>query len=227
MHALSLEFKTGHLYLAIDGAEWMFDTGSPTSFGAVSSIVLDGEAFKIPSSYMGMDAEKLSGFANHPTCGLIGSDIINRFDVRIDVDTGEMILSLDELSVDGAVIPLDQFMGIPLMEVEIGKAMYWMFFDTGAQVSYFQHGSLQSFPAAGGITDFYPGYGQFDTETHMLEAKIGEQAMTLRFGNLPKMLAAGLVMGGAKGIVGNAILQGRVIGYFPRRGQIILGEKSS
>ena len=93
MQTLSLKFETGHLYLAIDGVEWMFDTGSPTSFGAVDSIVLDGEAFKIPSSYMGMDAEKLSGFANHPTCGLIGSDVINRFDVRLDVDSGEMILS--------------------------------------------------------------------------------------------------------------------------------------
>ena len=226
MQTFSLKFETGHLYLAIDDVEWMFDTGSPTSFGAIDSIVLDGQVFKIPSSYMGMDAEKLSGFANHPTCGLIGSDVINRFDVRIDVDSGEMILSLDDLSVEGAVIPLDQFMGIPLIEVEIGEVVYRMFFDTGAQVSYFQHGSLQSFPAAGGITDFYPGYGQFETETHMLEAKIGEQAMTLRCGDLPKMLAAGLVMGGAKGIVGNAILPGRVIGYFPRRGQLVLGDKS-
>ena len=227
MQKISLKFETGHLYIKLDGVDWMFDTGFPTSFGAVDSVMLAGEVIKIPSSYMGMDAETLSGFADHLTCGLLGSDVINRFDVRLDVDSGEMILSLDDLSVEGSVVPLDQFMGIPLMEVEIGESMYRMFFDTGAQVSYFQHGSLHSFPAAGDITDFYPGYGQFDTATHMLEAKIGGLTMTLRCGDLPKMLAAGLVMGGAKGIVGNAILPGRVIGYFPRRGKLVLGDSSS
>ena len=227
MQSLSLKFETGHLYLILDGVEWMFDTGSPTSFGAVDELVLDGEAFTIPTSYMGMDAAQLSDFAGHPTVGLLGSDVINRFDIRIDIDSGELVFSLDEFPLEGTVIPLKQFMGIPLLEVEIGGSTYRMFFDTGAQVSYFQNGSLQSFPAAGAISDFYPGYGQFDTETHMLDLKIGGQAMTLRCGDLPKMLAAGLVMGGAKGIVGNTILPGRVAGYFPRRGQLVLGHKSS
>ena len=227
MQSLSLKFETGHLYLILDGVEWMFDTGSPTSFGAVEKLVLDGEAFTIPTSYMGMDAAQLSDFAGHPTVGLLGSDVINRFDIRMDIDSGEVVFSLDDPSVEGTAIPLKQFMGIPLLEVEIGGSTYRMFFDTGAQVSYFQHGSLQSFPAAGAISDFYPGYGQFDTETHMLDLEIGGQAMTLRCGGLPKMLAAGLVMGGAKGIVGNAILPGRVAGYFPRRGQLVLGHKSS
>ena len=97
-----------------------------------------------------------------------------------------------------------------------------MFFDTGAQVSYFQHRSLSSFPPAGSLSDFYRVYGQFETETHQVEASIGGQAMLLRFGSLPKMLAAGLVMGGAKGIIGNEILPGQVTGYFPRRKQLVL-----
>ena len=146
-----------------------------------------------------------------------------QFDVQIDIDRGEIHFSKEELFVEGTTISLDQFMGIPLLDAEIGGETYRMFFDTGAQVSYFQHRSLSSFPAADSLSDFYPGYGQFETETHMLDAQIGAQAMTLRCGSLPKMLAAGLVMGGAKGIIGNEILPGRVAGYFPRRGQLVLG----
>ena len=227
MQSFPLKFETGHLYFMLGGDAWMFDTGSPTSFGAVDAISIEGEEFKIPSAYMGMDAVQLSGFAHHPTCGLLGGDIINQFDVRIAVDLGEIQFSKEELSAGGAMIRLDQFMGIPLLDVAIGGKSYRMFFDTGAQVSYFQHHSLSSYPSAGSLPDFYPGYGQFETSTHHLEAQIGGQAIRLRCGDLPKMLAAGLVMGGAKGIVGNEILPGRVAGYFPRRGQLMLGEKLS
>ena len=41
-----------------------------------------------------------------------------------------------------------------------------MFFDTGAQISYLQDDVLDTFPSAGPVTDFYPGVGQFQTETH-------------------------------------------------------------
>ena len=147
--------------------------------------------------------------------------------MQIDIDAGAIHFSKSELSVEGTKISLNQFMGIPLLDARIEGETYRMFFDTGAQVSYFQHRSLNSFPPAGSLRDFYPGYGQFETTTHTLEAQIGEQAITLRCGDLPKMLAAGLVMGGAKGIVGNEILPGRGAGYFPRRGQLVLGVKSS
>ena len=186
------------------------------------TVTLGGEKFKIPASYMGTDAAQLSDFADHPTCGLLGADVLNQFDVLIDIDQHQITFSKEEMSLEGTSLTLDAFMGIPLLDAEIAGACYRMFFDTGAQVSYFQHRSLSSFPPAGSLSDFYPGYGQFETETHQVEASIGGQAMLLRFGSLPKMLAAGLVMGGAKGIIGNEILPGQVTGYFPRRKQLVL-----
>jgi hypothetical protein len=157
-----------------------------------------------------------------PTCGLLGADTINAFDVLIDIEKQEITFSKEELTFEGTSLGLEHFMGIPLLDAEIGGESYRMFFDTGAQVSYFQHRSLKSFPPVGSLTDFYPGYGEFVTETHQVEVRLGGQMMTLRCGGLPKMLAAGLMMGGAKGIIGNQILPGRVAGYFPRRKQLVL-----
>ncbi|MDG2409225.1 MAG: hypothetical protein P8M53_09490 [Pirellulales bacterium] len=222
MPGFPLKFETGHLYVTLDDREWMFDTGSPSSFGTTGALSIDGKELKIPAAYMGMDAEQLSEFADHPTSGLLGADVLNQFDVLIDIEQHRITFSKDEISFEGTSLALDAFMGIPLLDAQIGGATYRMFFDTGAQVSYFQHRSLSSFPPAGLLRDFYPGYGQFEAETYQVEATIGGQTMLLRCGGLPKMLAAGLVMGGAKGIIGNEILPGRVTGYFPRRKQLIL-----
>jgi len=217
-----LKCETGHLYVTLDGNEWLFDTGSPKSFGTVESLHIEENEYSIPDSYMGLDAAGLSTFAEHPVCGLLGADIINEFYVVIDVEKKEVSFSADEITLEGSTLEVDEFMGIPLIDAEMAGKSYRMFFDTGAQVSYFQHSSLDGFPSAGPVTDFYPGYGQFDTETHLVEARIGEHTQTLRCGSLPKMLGAALMMGGAKGIIGNEIVQRHTVGYFPKSKKLVL-----
>jgi len=217
-----LKFDSSHLYVVLDGNEWLFDTGSPKSFGTVESLQVEGKEYSIPDSYMGLDAAELSTFSEHPVCGLLGADIINESYVVIDVDKNEVSFSADEITLEGSTLEVDEFMGIPLIDAEIAGNSYRMFFDTGAQVSYFQHSSLDSFPSAGPVTDFYPGYGQFNTETHLVEACIGGHPQTLRCGSLPKMLGAALMMGGAKGIIGNEILQRHTVGYFPKSKKLVL-----
>ena len=90
--------------------------------------------------------------------------------------------------------------------------------DTGAQISYFQDDSLTDFPSAGSVTDFYPGVGQFQTDTHQVAVSLGGVAFTLRCGTLPGSLGEDLMkIAGIDGIVGNQILCNRIVGYFPRR----------
>jgi len=48
-------------------------------------------------------------------------------------------------------------MGIPIVTARIADRDYRMFFDTGAQFSYFQEDSLSNFPYAGSVTDFIQG----------------------------------------------------------------------
>lgn len=97
-----------------------------------------------------------------------------------------------------------------------------MFFDTGAQISYFQEDTITDFPSAGTVTDFYPGVGQFQTDTHQVQVGLGESAFTLRCGTLPGLLGATLMMADTSGIIGNQIMENRVIGYFPRRNVLCL-----
>jgi hypothetical protein len=135
-----------------------------------------------------------------------------------------LAVSTAELSLSGETVRLDEFMGIPIVTARVGSSDYRMFFDTGAQISYFQDESIADFPAAGSVTDFYPGIGQFQTDTHQVEVSLGGVAFTLRCGTLPGLLGATLMMADTEGIVGNQILCNRNVGYFPRRRELVFCE---
>jgi hypothetical protein len=71
------------------------------------------------------------------------------------------------------------------------------------------------------MTDYYPGFGQFQTDTHNVEFLIGGNSFFLRCGRLPDLLGMTLMMADTEGIIGNQIIQERVVGYFPRRKALV------
>jgi len=222
MTTLPLIFNHGHLFVKLEGNLWLFDTGAPASFGALRSLTMAGEKFSIGTNYLGLTAEKLSEFVGVPCVGLLGTDVLGRFDHLLDTTGGRLTVSSADLSHTGQTVRLDEFMGIPIVTARVNSRDYRMFFDTGAQISYFQEETLAEFPSAGSITDFYPGVGQFETDTHEVPIAFGGVAFTLRCGSLPGLLGATLMMADTQGIVGNQVLTDRIIGFFPRRGALCL-----
>ncbi len=217
-----LRLLSGHLFIEIDGGLWLLDTGAPSSFGAPGKVALAGEQSDVASSYLGLDAATLTGFVGIECAGLVGADLLNRFDLLIDVPGGVVTLSTGELPHGGARLEMREFMGIPLVSARIGGTDHPMVLDTGAQISYFQDDSVASYPDAGAMTDFFPGFGEFQTDTHLVEFTVGGLPFTLRCGRLPGLLGVTLMMTGARGIIGNAVFTDRVVGYFPRRGALCL-----
>ena len=216
-----LHFRGGHLFLETAQQLWLFDTGAPTSFGSQPEVSLGGETFSLTDSYMGMTASTLSQFVSVECTGLLGGDILSQFDFALDASNSAVEISSGILEHSGRSVPIDEFMGIPIVAARIENADHQMFFDTGAQISYFQHDSITDYPDAGAINDFYPGFGKFQTDTHNVDIALGETKFTLRCGILPDLLAATLMMAGTTGIIGNQVITGRVIGYFPRRKMIV------
>jgi hypothetical protein len=217
-----LQFRNGHVFVVLDGELWLLDTGAPTSFGARSSISAGGKEFGVDSSYLGLTPATLSHYLGVSCVGLLGADILGRFDHIFDVPGGRLTVASDELRHRGTVVNFDQVMGVPIVTTRINLVSYRMFFDTGAQISFFQDDSLGEFPCAGRVTDFYPGRGPFETDTHMVPVSLGGVAFTLRCGTLPGLLGTALMMAGTQGIIGNAILVDRTVGYFPRRRTLVL-----
>ena len=222
MEQLPLQLRDEHLFLEAAGSLWLLDTGAPTSFGSVPALALAGELVRFPNSYLGLNVAALSEFVGVQCAGLLGADVLERFDFLFDVPNSTATISTGQLDHVGARAALDEFMGIPIVSVGIRGIDYRMFLDTGAQISYFQHESLASFPAAGRVTDFYPGFGRFETETCNVDITLAGVEFTLRCGALPGLLGATLMMAQTEGIIGNVVFRDRLVGYFPRRRLLVL-----
>lgn len=149
MTTLPLIFNHGHLFVKPAGHLWLFDTGAPTSFGAAERLLIADEQFSLSSSYFGLTASTLSQYVGVECSGLLGADVLGRFVHILDSTGGKLTVSTDELSHDGQRIHLDEFMGIPIVTASVGGSDYRIFFDTGAQISYFQEDSLADFRRRG------------------------------------------------------------------------------
>ncbi len=222
MTTLQLQFRDGHVFVVLDGKLWLLDTGAATSFGIPDELSIAGEQFRLGASYLGLTAAALSQLVGVPCVGLLGADVLGRFDHVFDTAGGTLTISTSELSHSGKSVHLAEFMGIPIVTAQIDGADHRMFFDTGAQISYLQDNSLANWPSAGSVTDFYPSVGQFETDTYEVQVSLGGVAFTLRCGALPDLLGATLMMADTVGIIGNAILSNRSVGYFPRRRALVL-----
>ena len=222
MLTLPLTLQDGHLFVELDGEFWLIDTGAPTSFGKSNLLSLDGEQFSLGSTYQGLTHETLTSFVGVPCAGLLGTDVLGNFDHLFDTITGTLSISTSQFAHSGRNVDLSEFMGIPVLDVQIAGKPYRMFLDTGAQISYFQDDSFANFPSAGSLIDFYPGVGQFETETRQIDVSLGGVGFTLRCGILPSLLGATLMMAKIDGIIGNQILGHRIVGYFPRRRVLVL-----
>ncbi|HLS48272.1 MAG TPA: hypothetical protein VK012_07110 [Gemmatimonadales bacterium] len=217
-----IQFRDGHLFLDLDGRLWLVDTGAPTSFGAGAAPEILGQSFEVGSGYGGLDAAELSRLVGVECAGLLGADVLNEHDFIFDPVAGTATLSRNELAHAGTALPLEEFMGIPILGVQVQDEACRTFFDTGAQISYLRADLLAGFPEVGRVRDFYPGFGEFETETHSVTIGLGGTDHTLRCGSLPQLLSMTLSLASTAGIIGNELLKERVTGYFPRRRQLVI-----
>ena len=223
-----LKFVKQHLFVSINGNDWLIDTGAPSSFGDIQELEIHGKQFSISDDYSGLTATKLSEHLDHQTIGLIGTDILNTFNILFDVAGKKISFTLEKIKLNGEELPITQVMGIPIVTAVISGAEKAMFLDTGAQISYLQNEALSTYPAAGTMEDFYPGIGAFQTDTYLVDVNLGNQELNLRCGILPELLGMTLMMAGTEGIIGNELFIDRLVGYFPQDKCIILaGKKDS
>ena len=89
--------------------------------------------------------------------GLLGADVLGRFDFVFDMPSGHVDLSKEHVDFGGHLVELETLMGVPIVTVRVGSRHLRMFLDTGAQISYLETEALSTFPTAGTISDFYPG----------------------------------------------------------------------
>jgi hypothetical protein len=222
MTTLALEMLAGHPFITLDGRRWLFDTGSPVSFGSIAHLTIGEHTAAIAPNYVGCTAETIARHTGIACAGLLGGDVINRFDWILDARAGRISATSDAPEHVGERHQLYDVLGVPLIDAHVRGQPRCMIFDTGAQYAYAEKDMLDGLPIIGRQTDFLPGMGTFDVDLRQVPVQIGSMAFTLECGSLPGMFAMALMLTGAAGIVGSAALLHATIAYAPRRGALFL-----
>ncbi|MGI9042780.1 MAG: hypothetical protein ACR2GK_01500, partial [Gemmatimonadaceae bacterium] len=85
--------------------------------------------------------------------------------------------------------------------------------DSGASISYVPAALVEGLTPVGRRKDFYPGFGEFETDVWRVRAEIGGRRLTIKAGVLPPTLQMmfGLLLGPDGWIVGSDFFRNRAV----------------
>ena len=195
----------GHIVVNVEGNPYLLDTGAPFSVG-YEPITICGREFPVEQCYMGVTGSYLSEQVGVLIEGMIGADILQYFNLGI-YETERMLQFSRRSAAGDVVIPVQDYLGIPVLCVKIGDRVRRMFFDTGAPLSYLLPEDLQGTEPDGRYEDFYPLLGNFQTEVYTRDVHLGGLFCVLKFGELPEELHPLLQAGNVQGVIGTELLK--------------------
>ena len=196
-----LEMHEGVMFANVDGQKLLIDTGSPLSF-ANRDIVINGTEHEVSRELMGHTADQLSEKIGFGTDGLIGADILQRYDLAIDYRRKTLLFSSD-LDPNGTRIPLHSVMGFPYgVTLEFQGNSLSCYLDTGASICHLpleENGTLTYLKE---YHDFNPILGEFTTPLYAGEVFLEGLRVSVRAGKMVQSLESKLSLMGVDGVLG-------------------------
>jgi len=214
----------GHIWAEIGDDRVLVDSGALMSIGKNSSFNLGFQRFPLQKDFLGFDVDDFSRLIGMRISVVLGADILNTFDYMIDLENEEFLISTDSIDFQGNVLKPDYFQGIPIIPAKTDKRSVKLFFDTGAKLSYIKSSIAPDYPVVGQDTDFYPGFGEFQVDTHKVPLLVAGHSLHQEMGILPQTLETTLMVSGVDGILGTTIFERFKICFSTRRKQIIITE---
>ena len=222
-----------HLLIDTNRGIILIDTGSPASFHNDGCIEINGREHNVPTNYMGISSSYISQKIGREVSGLLGMDIVNLYEMWIDVRnvahaTGEVwFFDPDESKPhEGANV-----MGIPICEVRIGWGKAKLLFDTGAPISYISDRYITHTPIHDEVQDFSPlmSSGEYAVHRHIVSTSFhgflyDNKEYDIAYGQMPMQLSTMLNMLNVDGIIGYDLIEKfRIVVdrgelYFPPQG---------
>ena len=202
MKTYQLHLFDGHPIIHDGDNIILIDTGAPSTIHTSGILTFGTTQYPCTSNYMGLTVAELSNLLGTEITTLLGSDVLSKYKILFDYRNGLVTFSEDEISIDGIQTDITTFMGIPIIEMSIDGTSLKFFLDTGAKLSYLPNSLTRNYTSMGALEDFYPGFGTFTTECVEIPTRFEEAEFTVKYGNLPELLQATLIMGGTNGIIG-------------------------
>jgi hypothetical protein len=221
MTTLGLNCTNDYLLVEFAKGLYVLDTGCPKTFGEAGTLAIGNEVFPHSPNYFSYDAEKISRTVGHRVNGIVGVDVLNRFDLVVDVPKRTVTFSAEPVDAPGVRIPLTFPMSLPHLVAHIEGLPYTLVFDTGATISYWNDARLSSFATEGCFNDHHPQFGAIATPTWRVPMRAGNTTLSVRCGQLPER-ATVLMQNGVAGVLSNEIMKDAPVAYLPRRSLLVV-----
>ena len=186
------------------GKRFLVDTGSPVSMTVNSEpFMLCGEAFESSPLNIIDTVQELLGL---DLDGLIGLDVLSKFNVLISYKEGVIKLSHEAFQIPGQAMPMHV---LPLKSAVIFKAELNgqpvnCILDTGAPINYvISKRLIDGLESVGQADDFYPGVGHFTTTLYDMSLGVGDVSIPVKCGMLPESMS---LLSGFISMMGQAVI---------------------
>lgn len=202
MKQFDISLIDGHIIIKDGDNTLLLDTGAPVTVHAGGNFKFLDKEYVCPMDYVGVELTEISRLLGLEITTLLGIDILSEYQVLFDYANTQVSFNQEGFDIAGVPVPLTEFMGIPIVELEVAGETLSCFLDTGAKISYLPESVTASLISEGTAEDFYPGLGKFETPCFSIETKIAGQTFIAKYGNLPSLLQMSLMLGGVDGIIG-------------------------
>ena len=210
----------GHVLAEIDNERVLLDTGGAVSLGSRPSLRLGGNRFPLRTDLPGLDVSEISQLIGTRITALVGADILGRMNFVIDLDEG-IFADLQEPAGRGrGILEIDNRIGVPVVEVTVDGERVPLFLSTGSRLSTLPLDIFRRYNPTGTRSDFYAGFGEFESPVTRLPVDMNGARMDIEFGRIPESLERMIKMGGAVGILSSNILERFRLEYWGRAGRI-------
>ena len=180
------------------------DTGSPLSYHRSGQLSFGGTINKCQTRIFGVDGNALSDEVGLTVAGLLGMDIIGKFNnVSFDYANSQIMVDDEELeNLDVIPLPSGSFMGLTYIDILVEERNARVFVDTGAPISYISDAYTHGLPPKESLSDYNPAFGRFTTDIFEVNVSIGPNTHFMPMGNLPTAFQMALNLANVDGVIG-------------------------
>jgi hypothetical protein len=194
-----------HLIIEFDGDSFLLDTGAPYTLANKDTIKFCNLDYTAAKNMTGITVSKISELIKRNIDVLLGNDVLSQYNIRISRKTNSVLVTQENISDTGIIIPFELLMGVPVIELKVENKNKKFFLDTGAQLSYISQQTIANHRLLEVKKDFYPLLGEFETPVYELQTNIAGENLKMHFGVLPELIGMTLTFAGVDGIIGTEL----------------------
>lgn len=212
----------GHLIVHSGANKLLIDICSPSSCGDSPTILFAGRFFPMPTKSLLPGLTFSSDRAGTRLNTILGADILNRYDIAVDLASRRLILNTAGSPLTGTLLELDFCSGGPIVDAMVGDEKVRMFVDTCAKLSVLEPEITSKYPVVAVEPCSSPFREIPSTNTYDIEFSLGAEKVTLRVGDPRCYRRALSISSESQGILGTAIFRTHRITLAPRQGTMAI-----